>query len=818
MKTIDLKPGYVYDMTLNKVKERELPSCISICALEDGYILNRDGSIAVGFEASVFEEDSIDEDEFMSVINAFSLALKRLPLGSVVQKMDLYHEKPFYVSVEEGDFFFKKKMSNHFNEREVLDHTSLLFIRFFAKKLNPITSPLARFNQVFKDLISDSEFEAKKRIIQSSIEEFLSFLPQGMKLRRMRDEENKKLLYQYASHAFDRDPIGFDAGMVVQEDKLVVSGYLKSVRIKSQADEAFYFKKNNLGNGGVTSGFLWPITHFARFPHIISQQIEIINDKKFLKNKDIELDFTSSLKLTVRAREEAGDVYDRFKEVKKEIIENNWQIVKISTNVFVWDERQDVLNERVNHIKGAFGSVGIDAEEEAEKTGATFFSSFPGGCGFFEGIPMPLETAVTHLNFVSPRKGDGAGILLSDRHGRPIYYDPFKYSLDNQHAFVFGPTGSGKSFFNGKMIKDRFYAGHTMIVIDSGGTYRNLFKALGGKYIEYDPERPLALNPFLATMDKGKYKADADKINFLVNFIAKIWKGDLQNNPLSEEEYAILSKSLNSYYKELKEGEIPTLIEFCKWLPSFVTKDKLMANLFKVDNFLLVLEPFTGGIYKDHFNARQEMRVEDDRLICFELEAVKANTKLYPLVVKVLFDYVLELVAKQPDQKKFIDVEEGWTMLDDSSKDYIEAFFRKGRKTNTSIRIITQNIDEIKHSAIAGAMKNNASTSILLYNDKEFVRKEIADFLGLSEFDREKYAALMRKNSYRGGFREVFIKEMDKSAIWRVETSLIEHAILTSRPDERNSINKLIEKRGDIELAVCQWVREILEKEESYGL
>ena len=38
------------------------------------------------------------------------------------------------------------------------------------------------------------------------------------------------------------------------------------------------------------------------------------------------------------------------------------------------------------------------------------------------------------------------------------------------HVFVFGPSGSGKSFFNGKMIKDRYYAAHTMVVIDSGGT------------------------------------------------------------------------------------------------------------------------------------------------------------------------------------------------------------------------------------------------------------------------------------------------------------------------------------------------------------
>ena len=50
------------------------------------------------------------------------------------------------------------------------------------------------------------------------------------------------------------------------------------------------------------------------------------------------------------------------------------------------------------------------------------------------------------------------------------------------------------------------------------------------------------------------------------------------------------------------------------------------------------------------------------------------------LVVQVLFDYILQLVATQPAQKKFIDIEEGWSMLDDASESYIEAFFRKRQK------------------------------------------------------------------------------------------------------------------------------------------
>ena len=137
-------------------------------------------------------------------------------------------------------------------------------------------------------------------------------------------------------------------------------------------------------------------------------------------------------------------------------------------------------------------------------------------------------------------------------------------------------------------------------------------------------------------------------------------------------------------------------------------------------------------------------------------------------------------------------------MLEDDSESYIESFFRKGRKANTAIRIITQNVDEIRNSRIAGAMRNNASTFMLLYNDKESVREEMAQFLDMDAFDKEKYASLRRRDHYEDGFREVFIKEMNTSSVWRVELSLYEHGLLTSRPDERNAIKALMQQGKNI--------------------
>lgn len=801
----------------SKLRRGFLSDCMSIASLEQGLIINKDGSISVGFEATLFEEEMLSADQFKSILATFGAAVQQLPIGTAVQKLDIYWESTHHVDITAESPFFQRQTLMHHDEKKVLRHQCYLFLRFFSQSSMPTNSFLALGARMAHTNLA--QLEAKKETVHSAYSEFVTSMPQGLTLRKLSDKGHETLLYQYTSLTFHRNPIGFERDIVVLPDCLSMGVYLKSVAMKSQADEVTPTRKNEFGAHGVTSPFLWRLGHHAQFPHMVCQNIEIIDDKRFRNHKGLELEYSAQLKIQPRNRALAMHMQEQLWKAEKILNEQDIKIVKLHLHVFTWHTSKEQLQQQTDYIKSALGNVGIEAYEEAEDTDNTFFAHIPGGIGFLEGCHMPLESAVAHLNFSTDRKGDQTGVILQNRHGKPIFYDPFKYTLDNQHVFVFGPSGSGKSFFNGKMIKDRYYAGHTMVVIDSGGTYRFLFRALGGKYIEYDPAHPLRLNPFLVKQYAGKYLPTPDKIAFLVNFLGKIWKGNLNKNPLSEVEYALLSKFLTFYYNALKANEIPNLRGFCTWLKAHVTTiADITQDIFDARNFFIVLEPFTAGIYQEHFNASEVEYLEDSRLLCFELEAVKNDRKLYPLVVQVLFDYVLQLVAAQPSQKKFIDIEEGWTMLDDTSESYIASFFRKGRKTNTSIRIITQHVDEIKHSRIAGAMKNNAATFILLYNDKSSVRHEIAQFLGMDEFDMEKYASLRRRDNYIDGYREVFIKEMDKSSVWRIGISLFEHGILTSRPDERNEISRLTQQAGNIQQAVTAWVNSIRTTEkQQYG-
>jgi hypothetical protein len=48
---------------------------------------------------------------------------------------------------------------------------------------------------------------------------------------------------------------------------------------------------------------------------------------------------------------------------------------------------------------------------------------------------------------------------------------------------------------------------------------------------------------------------------------------------------------------------------------------------------------------------------------------------------------------------------------------------------------------------------------------------------------------------------------MGRSGVWRMETSLYEYALLTSRPDERAEISRLETEKGGLVEGITEWVK-----------
>ena len=578
--------------------------------MRDGWIILEDGTVAVGYTVKGFEDETLSEEACKNLTQGLAKAWRHFPKGTIVQKLDIYYPKA----------------------PKSLAHKSLLYLAYTPNK-----APYEPHNTFFA--LGHAGLQAPFKDLKNSLKTLATLkasleasLPAEWQARQMTDQENLTALYAYFNLTFENTPRHFERTLWSHKRRLQIGEYhLGAVTMQRQGETPQYASKNDRG---VRAPFSHPLFEALRVPHITLQAFAWQDTEALLARHREALEWEEGAARKYRHQEHAHERIEKVAALEKAIRENAETLVATNIIVIAFEKSEAALASALEKTRKAFYRIGAIPLIETYDVANLFFAAMPAGAvQLYRGLNMALETALVYLNPTTNRKGAPAGIQLCDRNRQPLCYDPFNLALDNQHAFVFGPSGAGKSFLNGKMIKERYEQGHMVIVLDSGKTYERLFKALNGKYIAYAPEKPLGLNPFLVRPTNGRYIPSERKLLFLLELIAKMWKGDLDAYPLQEVEKTLLITWISSYYQSLEKEAVPMLKGFYQWLQESAHKGAIKTSLFPLEAFFIVLEPFATGRYTQHFNAEQTTMLSDHRLICFELEALKARPRLYPLVV-----------------------------------------------------------------------------------------------------------------------------------------------------------------------------------------
>jgi type IV secretory pathway VirB4 component len=487
-------------------------------------------------------------------------------------------------------------------------------------------------------------------------------------------------------------------------------------------------------------------------------------------------------------------------------------------SVIIFEVNDKIRKAQIERTISAFRSInGCETLIESLDTAALYFASAPGN-GYQvpeRWLLMPADYASCYLNFTTTYQPDKKGDILCDRFRNPLLVNLFNTSLNNQNCLTIGPSGSGKSYTMGNFMTQRFERNARQIIIDVGGTYKNLMESLVGLecYFEYDMEHPLSFNPFLLEKRKDGYFLTSDKVNFLTALLSTIWKGTETAIPLTPAERAIFVRIIPAYYTHLNEHpeEKPSMKGFYHWFKKQDVENRHSEEyrsemqFFNAAQFLVVLKPFVEGEYKAVLNADREIDISDFRLVCFDMAKVKSDPSLYPVISMLITELALDQVRKFPSDQKYIYMDEAWSMLSDSMGDWVESMYRTIRKNNGSMCIITQGIDEIIESGVGSAIIANAQTQIILnHTDKNQVAK-VAKHLGFTDHEVDKINSI-RKGK---GYRELFIKQGDVGKIYCLEVCPHLDAVLSSKPQERNYLRELTKRySGNIHFAVDQYIED----------
>lgn len=299
--------------------------------------------------------------------------------------------------------------------------------------------------------------------------------------------------------------------------------------------------------------------------------------------------------------------------------------------------------------------------------------------------------------------------------------------------------------------------------------------------------------------DQTQLKLSTPKAVFKSSERSKNWQKAYRNAIIAkirlvEESFAIKELSFNSFY-EFSE----------KYLPLFLHNKRfdIPESIFDLTTFFLVLNDFyRGGIYDRTLNQNADQSLFYEPFIVFEIDNVKDNAKLFPIVTLIIMDTFIQKMRLRKEKRKALIIEEAWKAI--ASKlmgGYILYLYKTVRKFWGEAIVVTQELDDIIGNAVVkDSIINNSDTFILLDQTKFMDRFDnIANLLSINDVERAKIFTINNLDNKHGRskFKEFYIKRGAKGEVYGSEVSLQQYLTYTTEKPEKNAVNYYVNQYGN---------------------
>lgn len=761
---------------------------------------------------------SADIDSYYDFTHLFTALAQTLGEGYAIHKQDIFVRKQFASEPADGQEFLSASYFRYFKGRPYTDSLCYLTITQEAKK-----SRLFSFdNKKWRD------FLVKIRKVHDQLHD------SGVQARFLNKAEASEYVDRYFAMNFkDRTAsmTNFKA-----DDETVSMGD-KRCKVYSLVDvdcAALPSMIRPYTNIEVNNTEM-PVDLASVVDNIPDAETVVYNQVIFLPNQKRELAMLDKKKNRHASIPNPNNqmAVEDIKRVQEVIARESKQLVYTHFNMVVAVSAGADLQKCTNHLENAFGRMGIHISKRAYNQLELFVGSFPGNCYTLNEEYdrfLTLSDAAMCLMYkerVLHSEETPLKIYYTDRQGVPVAIDitgkEGKNKLtDNSNFFCLGPSGSGKSFHINSVVRQLHEQGTDVVMVDTGNSYEGLCEYLGGKYISYTEERPITMNPF--RINREEY--NIEKIDFLKNLILMIWKGS--DSQIPEIEFRIVEQIIIDYYDAYFNGftrytdeqrevllknlfaaasrknpnkpprEVDEMvrkqIEVLEARRAALKVTELSFNSFfdysfdrleqictendittiSYSTYSTMLQPFyKGGAYEKILNETVDSALFDETFIVFEVDAIKENKKLFPIVTLIIMDVFLQKMRIKKNRKVLV-IEEAWKAIASPlMAEYIKFMYKTARKFWASVGVVTQEIQDIIGSEIVKEAIINNSDVVMLLDQSKFKERfdEIRKILGLTEVDCKKIFTINRLENKDGRsfFREVFIRRGTTSGVYGVE-------------------------------------------------
>lgn len=287
-----------------------------------------------------------------------------------------------------------------------------------------------------------------------------------------------------------------------------------------------------------------------------------------------------------------------------------------------------------------------------------------------------------------------------------------------------------------------------------------------------------------------KFKLELYENSMLAKIDRQIDHLEVQKRKLKVREL-----SFNSYYEFALQR-----------IPQIASLEKIS---FPIRDFAAILKQFyRGGELEMTLNSDWDANLFDERFIVFEIDKIKDDPVLFPIVVLIIMDVFLQKMRIKKGRKALI-IEEAWKAIaSPTMAEYIKYLYKTVRKFHGIAGVVTQELNDVIDSPIVKeAIINNSDVKILLDQTKFKDRyEEIAAILGLTQVQRQQIFTINALNNHEGRsyFKEVWICRGTHSDVYGVEEAPECYWAYTTERAEKEALKIYLRQYGTMQEAITR--------------
>ena len=823
----------------NTLKATTLESKLPLLAVEHGCIISKDADITVAFEVGLPELFTVTSQEYEAMHAAWCKAIKVLPHFSVVHKQDWFMAENYKPELQKDDLsFLDRSFERHFNERPYLAHKCYLFL---TKTTKERMRQQSNFSTLCRGRITPKELNHEMVVkFMESVEQFERIINDTgyIKLRRLSDDEiigtetTSGIIERYMSLSMGDvnclDDIDLSAKEMRIGDKMLCLHTLSDTDdLPGKVRTDNRYERLSTDRSDCRLSFAFPVGLLLPCNHIYNQYVLIDDHDENLARFEKTARNMNSLSKYSRSNAINKEWIDRY---LNEAHSYSLTSVRCHCNIMAWSDDAEELRRIKNDVGGQLATMGCMPRHNTIDCPTLFWAAMPGNEADFpaeESFYTFIEPAVCFFTAETNYRSSLSpfGIKMVDRlTGKPVHLDisdePMKRGITtNRNKFILGPSGSGKSFFTNHLVRQYYEQGTHVLLIDTGNSYEGLCNLIhnrthgeDGIYYTYTEEKPISFNPFFT--DDGVF--DVEKKDSIKTLLLTLWKSE--DDRISKTESGELGSALSMFLDKMKADRniVPCFNSFYEFMRDDYRAE--MANRpipiykqdFDIDNFLTTLRQYYhGGRFDFLLNSKENIDLLNKRFVVFEIDAVKDNKELFPIVTIIIMEAFINKMRRLKGVRKMLICEEAWKALSTANMaEYMRYMFKTVRKYFGEAVVVTQEVDDIISSPIVKETIINNSDCKILLDQRKYMNRfdQIQELLGLTDKEKAQILSINMANNPNRLYKEVWIGlGGTQSAVYATEVSPEEYLCYTTEETEKIQVlNRAAQLGGDIEMAIRQ--------------